>query len=698
MRSVPLTAALAASAFSILASGQFIVTRTGDDISYAFGWPDSTVSIGLAIAAGLAVQLLHVMTMLAARRVAPSPTVRDGRWLAPLIALPVVAIGLAPAVFGARSAPLAYLFFDMRWWWAIACVAIALVRLDGLMGDPIRTMVQNAARRRSRARLWLTDLSLALVVVIWAVATTPNIRFVGGVHGDEPRYLRYAELWYQGGGIDISDVKPLAALSLGEPPKLGRVARHFFGAVGQEARTLAADLRSFARHPRTFRWNRAHGEGGSFVTGKRGGIHQLHMPGLAVLLFPGYAIDRWSFDGPLEDGDQERPSSLVMTNAMMLGLYAVAAVALFRFLRRALESNRLAFVWSLVAMLSLPMTAFPFQLYPELPALTLVVSSLNYALFHNRRDDVRIACVAGLASAGLAWLHPRFLIVAAGIALTVFLRTRGAPRRAYVTAFVAVILSVMAFQYRITGSWSPVASYAAARADDAFRPEAVVPNLIGYALDRRYGILPHTPILFLAVPGLMLLFKRAPGQALAVAGIGLALCVTAAGHSLTAAAGTPGRMILAIVPLFIWPAAIAVRACWSSPFMRALALALMTVSIETGRAYNWTHVKERGPMAGLTSAGWRPNLAFPLIRGEAWETSWDNFTLLLVFVALVVSSAIVGWILMSRRSRREPAANRRPVLAAASAIVLLASFLVYATSLNNDWFSDEYLIVDISDR
>src|SRR5204862_2550314 len=127
------------------------------------------------------------------------------------------------------------------------------------------------------------------------------------------------------------------------------------------------DLRNFAREPSRFRWNRASAYNG-FVSGIHGGLYQEHSAGMSAVLFPGYFVDRYLLNVD-SSADGKWPADFTATNLMMLLVYGVCSVVLFRLLRHALGSDVLAWIWFAAASLPLPTTAFAFQLYPELPAL-----------------------------------------------------------------------------------------------------------------------------------------------------------------------------------------------------------------------------------------------------------------------------------------------------------------------------------------
>src|SRR5262249_38472037 len=202
------------------------------------------------------------------------------------------------------------------------------------------------------------------------------------------------------------------------------------------------------------------------------------------------------------------PSELVMTNVMLLLVYGAAAVALFRLLRRALGSELLAMVWAAIALVTLPSAAFPFQFYPELPALLMILLCSLYAMFAAPETGRGTAAAFGAATAFLAWLHPRFLLVSIVILAIGAARTEAARRRILIVAAGAVYFSLGAFDYRVTGSWLPTALWDASRPNEAMHPVAVPLNLLGYAFHRTWGLAPHAPILLASVPGLVMLARQ----------------------------------------------------------------------------------------------------------------------------------------------------------------------------------------------
>jgi hypothetical protein len=689
-----LAAGISIAVYCGAAFGTLVPLSDSDHVEYLFVWPGGAAVVAIVIVALAAAVLAYALVCLGARRWAPASLTeaRTGRWLAPISLMGVLTFGILPAVpgVGDRGAPLAYWLYDLRWWWIAIIAGWTLVRADRLLGSPVARHLSAVNTWSSVTRVLLGDAVVFAALVVWAIATTPLIRFSGRIVGDEPKYLRNCEVLYQGRGLDVSNKTLLVDEPLDAPPAVLRNVRLLASTIGEEARALAIDLRAFASSPASFRWNRVGGHDG-FVTGKRGGVYQLYQPGLSAVLFPGYFLDRYLFG--IDAGYQnEFPAELVMTNTMMLLVYGLCGVALFRLLRHALSSDRLSALWAAIGMATMPVTAFAFQFYPELPAALLVIVVSTYLLFHAPKSSAVAACAAGAAAASLVWLHPRFLLVASVFFATGLARTRSTARVAYLSGFVPVLMSVMLFDYHVTGSWLPTALWDAQRSGEVTVNTGLLMNLIGYGFDRTWGLFPHSPLLLAVVPGLVVLFRQSPGQGAFLATVGLALAIPAAGHTLSAAGTTPDRLVAAVVPTFILPVAVFLRRFWSSSSVRVSALLLVVLSLDAALAYNLGNGKRFGSLHDASVTGWKPNLAFPIIRGTVWDESTANFVLFVAIAAILAGVAIGAWVRAGQLKSGQSVSSRvRP--AATIGVLLVAGVWSFGGAwLNRDWTSGDYLI------
>jgi hypothetical protein len=528
-------------------------------------------------------------------------------------------------------------------------------------------------------------------VVGWAYATTA-IRFDDSLHGDEPKYLRYGEVWYQGQGLDISQLRFAGEQPLDAAPRLLQNLGHLPAAVRDDSRRLVQDLRDFASDPSEFRWNRALGGDGSFLNGIHGGAYQVHSPGVSVILFPGYFLDRYLLNSRFKD-EGRWPAELFMTNLMMLVTYGICAVVMFRLLRNALGSESLGFVWAAIAMLTLPTAAFAFQLYPEIPSLLIVLAVSNY-LFFSSRSRTMAAVVAGAATGTLAWMHVRFLLVCVCLVVAALLMKKGKAGWAFAATCGLVVLSVLAFNYHVTGSWWPSALWEA-NGRLRFDKLVFILNFLGYQFDADWGLLPHSLMLLLALPGLLVLGRQSLPQAAFVGIVVVTLVATASGHTLFAARTTPDRLVLSVVPLLFWPAGVVVRRFWASRFVRAAVVVLGVMSLQAAVAYNWSHLKAVGAMRDASRSGWAPNLAFPIIRGEEiWSTAPGNLMLFFGWAGLIAG---LSWLALVRSSPQSPQAHAsggRPGMVAAGVLCAFLAGFTVASAATGRQTSGDYRLDD----
>jgi len=666
--------------------GTLIPLQYPDDLEYVFVQP-GLASLAACCAALFA--LLGALYLLGIRLTRSSPQevrrrARLGTWLAPLSLSGTVFLGLTPALPGAgpRAAVLGYFFYDLRWWWLAGLVVLAALRFPaaGLKGS-----VSALAHRLRRVRPPVPFMVFT-AAVLFACVTSTQVRFSGMLHGDEPRYVRYCELWYEGGGLDVSRVALAADTPTLRPHLLGNL-RHLGPAFATIARTLYTDLAAAWRHPFAYRWNRATAED-AFVQGVHGGLYQIHQPGVSLVLLPGYVLDRlFMWSGPSEDG--KFPAALPATNFMMLVTSGLAGVALFRLLRSALDSERWAVAFALLGIMSLPASAFAFQLYPEIPVLLIVLVVTRY-LWFELPGRGRTAAAMGALAGSMSWFHPRFLLLGLGFVTVAVLRTSGRSRSAFLGGFALLLASLMSYDYYVTGSWLPTALWDATGEGVAIADASIVFNAIGYGIDRTWGVLPHAPILIASGAGLLLLARTSLVQALFLAGMCAALTFTAAGHTLSAAGTTPDRLIVAVVPLLMWPVALLVRSLWHSPVARACFVTAGVMTLDASVRYNLHHDKPVGPMHDTSAVGWKPNLAFPVMRGDVWETSAANFHLFTGIVACLGALTLLAW----ARSRVADgrSTGRKGTLAGAASVALLLFGLTLATSANGDWATRAYLM------
>lgn len=623
----------------------------------------------------------------------PAARAREGRWIAPICLLALSLLPLAVFIPGLSTlgAPFVFVGHDLRVWLLVVSLLFLMREIDALAGGPVRRWCAKPAAWSAPSRLLAWDALIFSTVIGWAVLTMPVMRFTGDPHGDEPKYLRYAENWYQGNGFDLRPKTLMSDMPVDASSRVTRNLALAAGAAVEEVPAFARDLRAFAASPLSFRWNRAQAGDNWFLTGKRGGLYQVHTPGLSAVIFPGYFLDRHFLD--VKSGHQgEVPGGLLMTNLTLLLLYAAWAVLIFRLLRHLFDRDAFAAALAVLAMITLPVTSFAFQLYPESAAGVALTASLLFLLFPRPGATLMRALAFGVMCGFLPWAHIRFSVLSITLVAWALLPRAGEwrQRRMFLAGYAAMVALMCVYAYRLTGSPMPNAMFSAEGTADPFDATLIGPYFVGYMVDRIWGILPHVPVYLLAFLGLGPLWRSNRGHALLFSAMYLSLAIPSAAHSLNAAGATPGRHLVAVLPLAAWPLGLAVRTWWSSRWFRAAFATLALVSLHAALAYNWWHTKDTGRMWDVSISGWKMNLLFAWTHGDVWATSRGNFILCVIGVAAIILLTVAGFVRRSKAVDTTAPARVSPLLLACGLIVLALAG-TGAASMTGDAFRDDYV-------
>lgn len=680
-----------------LVNGAFVPIRVDTIVEYA--WVSATARSFVAIVCIVtaAIGASHALVRrFAVRHDAQPPllTSADVNYLRPLwcfaaTLLPLFDL-LRPRV--QSLAVLSYAVVDMRWWWGAAVVLWLVRNVDGRLNAGWRSRLARVDLSRVRWR-WLPELSIAVITIAWAYFGTPYLRDDGATIGDEPKYVRYCETLYQGLGFEISQIKPLSQLPPDFRPQLWRNARMLARMLPGELRSLASDAVTYVRDP-SHQFNVARHLEGGFIDGKHGGMYQVHNPGVSLLMFPAYYIDRTV--QPIQpDSPRQWPRRLYAVNALFLAVYAAWTILMFRFLRRCGATTAIAWVVSLVSLLAMPASAFPYQYYPELAAGLFVSAVGAHILFGDERKTAR-SFFFGVVTGYLLWLHVRFSIEVLALAAGAIVLWRGQwPRLIAFLAGIAIPLVLFSlYVYRITGSALPSAVWSAEGSGENFNFVGMIKNSSGYLVDREWGLFAHAPVFLLALPGYWWMARQKPRIAFLCALIFLALLEPSAGKTLVQT--TPMRLIVAAIPFGAVPLIVMLerrsRAALTSFWLFAV------ISLDTALSYNLHHPRSADTLADWSFSGWKFNLLFPYDSRQPWHISTGNGLLLviwlLVVAGLLVAPAVIDWsgdgVPRPRQGRRSM--PQRPVAAAFAAVVLFILLGTAGSAMTREWTGPKYLM------
>ena len=192
--------------------------------------------------------VVHVMLLEHDKRAAPGLLALLSRtaYVAPLALLPMTLLSLI--LLGGRISPTAqvitYFFVDLRGVFLLAVGALFILALGQRLGFTVRPV-------EWRAPVWGAYAGLVLVVTAFGLVSSPNHRYESIIVGDEPKYLRYLESFYQGHGFDMSQRVSFEDFSVGSVSRV-----HQLGLLLQQSVLSARDM---ARE--SSEWMRGAGDG-----------------------------------------------------------------------------------------------------------------------------------------------------------------------------------------------------------------------------------------------------------------------------------------------------------------------------------------------------------------------------------------------------------------------------------------------------
>jgi hypothetical protein len=679
-----------------LASSVLVPVQQPEGLEWIFVSASLTEFLTLATIVAGAVALAHLLIRRVGSSLGSQPRLldwEDAAWARPLLWFGVSAIALLSLVAwpGAVPAVLVYLVVDLRWWWTAACLAWAVARADrrlqGTLSAPI------ASWRRLMVARGIPEATLALLAITWVAVPSPHVRYSGGHTGDEPKYMRYLENFYQGLGFDTSQLRPLAALPANFRPQAWANVALAIETLPATVRDLAVDAAAFVAEPgRPF--NRARKSDRGFVIGKNGGTYQIYNPGLSMLMFPAYYIDRtWGPRVEPRRPDQEWPEQLPAVNTFQLMLYGLWGVLIFRLLRRTVETPWAAWAAALTMTLTLPMAAFPFQVYPEVAAGVLLFASAGGILFPGGARPAA-SWAHGLMAGFLPWLHVRFgaLSLVLGLSAAVLLRHERRRVMWFLAGFVIPWACLSLYMHRVTGSVLPTAMWVTEGSQPVLSLEGAIRGSVAYLVDRDWGLFAHSPVYLFAVAGYWWMARRRPAVAL-VAAIGfLALLLPAAGHTLNAAGTTPLRLIVAVIPFGAVPLAETIARYGRRPAFHALFGLALILSLDTALAYNRHLVRGMGVLVDWSASGWKTNLLFPMDSRTPWSVSAVNGFLLVFWIAVILVLPAIAVRGGARRPRLLAAWPTSRPRAALAAVLLFALCGIAVSAATGTSLKGRYLI------
>ena len=332
---------------------------------------------------------------------------------------------------------------------------------------------------------------------------------------------------------------------------------------------------------------------------------------------------------------------------------------------------------SLALGISAPLLAHSAQIYPDLPGGVIAAGALLVVVRRTRglAESAPTRWFALIAVAALPWLHIRFLLpclllTGALVALQRSVTLR--PALLEGIPFAVGIVSLFAYNLYAFGSifgWYSTSGQALSPGWDAFSV------FLGLNVDRFQGLFVQQPLLLLAIPGVVLLFRRASSVGLLVVGLYLGFLVPNALHpNWYGGASFAGRFGLAAAVMLVVPTGIALAAIarrWAAVAYFIASCAIVLNAWMLSRLWNGA-LDLGSPRPGSPRSiyrSWIPMLgrSLPVFNLARWTGSFPpNYVAPIALLGLGAGS-----VLLVRGRRRAGAAF--VVLALAAFVIPTAS-------------------------
>ena len=291
-------------------------------------------------------------------------------------------------------------------------------------------------------------------------------------------------------------------------------------------------------------------------------IYSIHAPGLSIIVAPAFTLFGY-------------PGVVVLLALFSAAATGVAWTAVWGTTGDAAASW---FGWAAIA-LSVPFFFQSFIVYPDALGGAIVMAAVVTMLGGTNVSERRLFAT-GAALAVLPWLHTRFAIAAASLALLILARNTDGGRFLRRGAALLAVPAVSAvawfgFFYAIYGVADPRAPYGGYTQSEIGNLARGIPGLL---FDQQFGLLPNAPVYLCAAAGFWTLARRAPRFAIELAVIVVPYGVAVAAYFMWwGGFSSPARFLTPVLLPLAIPAGVWFRSTGRAG--RVLALAALTLSL-----------------------------------------------------------------------------------------------------------------------
>jgi hypothetical protein len=462
-----------------------------------------------------------------------------------------------------------------------------LLALGVLVAALVHAMARVLGPREEPRKTWRRGVfPLAVLVpamLAFAYATPAEFYQDGAGQGNMFKYLRMAAAVAGSGTLDIEKAGENPDPTFGSfLATLPRIA----GSYASESRLLFSRILDAALRGEIYTGEPTASRANRSMFRSDDGIFYINAPGPGLLLVPAYLLDRLL----------NRTFGTELQLAAIVFWQLLGALLLYQTVLAASDlAGRAAAVLAAFAMaLAVPVLFYTFQIYPELPAALLLLFAFRKLVLDPMPSSFGVLS-ASLALAALPWLHQKYSVVSAVLALYAvsrFVRRQG---RGWVVEGKSLSLlalplvlsaySIFLYNHALTGSLSPTATFEAA-GRSSFEPWSFPRGFLGLLFDRENGLLVFAPFYLLALAGTPDFTERHRHFLTPLALVVFSyLFVIGSFPYWPGAVSTMGRYILSVLPLLVLLAARVVKRSFDDGVLAGASLTLLAFSLAMSASF-----------------------------------------------------------------------------------------------------------------
>lgn len=213
----------------------------------------------------------------------------------------------------------------------------------------------------------------------------------------------------------------------------------------------------------------------------------VHGIGLPLLVLPGFALG-----GKL--------GAILIINLIA----ALLAVNIFLLAYELTKKEKLSLLVTFLAAVTLPLFPFSFVIYTELPSALLFIYTLRKIRKFKEEKPANLI-LASLAIAFLPWLHTKNLLLILILVGFMIWQSWGQLKKTliyFAPAFFSICALSFYFYHYFGSPWFGAGVAGMVSFSGGFR------GLLGLLFDQEYGLFIYSPFYLMAIPGLVILWKK----------------------------------------------------------------------------------------------------------------------------------------------------------------------------------------------